>query len=153
MLLIFVVGLAIILVALQTPEASLNLTAPAGTEINQVYFFQPTTLSISISALQGNATLLVQPVNYNSSSGSPVVNVSVIAQDIVTFSVPSRGYYVVAFSDVNGSIPAVSYVVDESGIPPDLLTAGIVLMGIAGILYLILLTSTLRIRMTAKIRK
>jgi hypothetical protein len=137
LLLTFILGLTVLLVALQTPTSSFDQSLPAGSQARQIYFFQPMMVSISISQLQGNATLLVQPVNYDSSLGEPIVNVSVIAQDIITFSIHNRGYYVVSFSYDNGSNPAVSYVVDESGIPSDLWISGIVLMVLAGALYLI----------------
>jgi hypothetical protein len=116
LLLTFIVGLTLLLVALQTPSSSLEQSLPAGSQAPQIFFFQPMMVSISISQLQGNAELLVAPVNYDSSLGSPIVNVSVIAQDVITFSVHNRGYYEISFLYNNGSNPAVSYVVDELGI-------------------------------------
>lgn len=138
-MLILLVGLVVLIAALQMPLASINESIPAGaagSEPNQVYFFQPMTLTISISQLQGNATLVVQPVNYDSALGNPVVNVSVVEQDIVIFTIHDRGYYEVTFTIPNGSVPAVSYVIDESGVPSDLLVSGITLVGAAGLLYL-----------------
>ena len=148
-MLILVVGLAVLIAALQMPLASINESIPAGaagSEPNQVYFFQPMTLTISISQLQGNATLLVQPVNYDSTLGNPVVNVSVVEQDIIIFTIHNRGYYEVTLTLPNGSVPAVTYVIDESGVPSDLFVSGIILVGTAGLLYLAIVLISRRAR-------
>lgn len=137
LLLTFIIGVVLLLVAIQTSSASLDETISTGTQAGQIYFFQPMRVSISISQLQGNATLLVQPINYDTSLAKPIANVSVIAQDIVTMLIPNRGYYDVSFVYGNGSSPAVSYVIDESGMPTDLLDAGIILIVMSGVLFLI----------------
>lgn len=123
------------LVAFQSPSTSLYQTNAPGSAASETYFFSPTTVSISISQLQDSATLLVQPINYDATSGNPIVNVSVVAQDIVTFPIPYRGYYLVSFVYGNGSSPAVSYVLDESGLPYDILISGVALMAVAGTIY------------------
>lgn len=148
LLLTFIIGVVVLLVAIQTPSASLDETIPTGAQASQMYFFQPMTVSISISQLQGNATLLIQPINYDTSLAKPIANVSVIAQDIVTMSIPNRGYYDVSFVYGNGSSPAVSYVIDESGVPPDVFDAGIILIVMSGVLLLIY--NMMRLKMPAQ---
>jgi hypothetical protein len=139
-ILVFVIGLVVLISALLTPSVSINgnfVSGPAGSEPNQIYFLQPgMDVSISISNLQGSATLLVQQMNGDASFHAPIVNVSVVAQDIVTFSISNRGYYDVSVLYTNGTIPSLSYVLDESGTPSDTLIIGIALIGIAAALYL-----------------
>lgn len=155
-ILVLVLGLVILIVASQTPSVSQNENSfggPAGSLPNQVYFFEPMNVAIAISQLQSSATLLVQPINYDNSSalGVPVVNASVVALDIVTFSIAARGYYVVSFLYGNGSIAAVSYLIRESGIPSDMTTLGFALSGIGAIMcLLIVLNSRKIIRLSRK---
>lgn len=152
LLLALVIGIVLLLVAIQTPSGSTEETIPSGSQASQIYFLQPITVSISISQLQGKATLLVQLMNYDSAPGSPIANVSVVAQDIVTFRVSSRGYYDVSFYYRNGSSPAVSYVIDESGVPPDLLVTGMILIALAGTLYVAAIFKTKGISRLVKTR-
>jgi hypothetical protein len=146
-IIILVLGIVILIVGFQTPSISTSANSISGltaSDASQTYFFQPMNVAISISSLQGSAILLVQPLNENTSPGAPVVNVSVVALDIVTFSIPTRGYYSVVFAYSNGTSVAASYVLTESGVPPDTITAGTVLTTVGAVLCVIFFIASQR---------
>jgi hypothetical protein len=147
-ILIFVTGIAILVAGFQIPLTSTSANSISGlsaSSASQTYFFQPVNIAISISQLQGSAILLVQPVSYDASFGVPIVNVSVVSLDIVTFSISQRGYYALTFLYSNGTSAAASYVINESGVPQDMVNFGVILTGMGGILSLVILLSSKKI--------
>ena len=111
-----------------TPEAPPNITP-------SIYLLIPTTVSISVSSLNGSAYLIVAQLSGNLTSLPPIVNVSVIQKDIVTFTIPARGYYEVEFLTTAGTAPAVTFALTEAGGPPDqtLFGATVFVAGLAGV--------------------
>lgn len=128
---VLIVGLALIVAAELTPGATIVNQTTIGSEIPGTFFLAPSPVSISISSLNGSAMLVVSPLGYNVSELSPIVNISVVSKDIVTFQVPARGYYDVGFESVSGSSGSVSYSVSEGGVPQDLVYGG-ALIAVAG---------------------
>ena len=100
-----------------------------------IYLLIPTTVSVSVASLNGSASLIVSQLNANLTSLPPLVNVSVVQKDIVTFTIPARGYYEVEFLTRAGTAPAVTYSLTEGGTPPDqtLFGAAVFVVGLAGV--------------------
>jgi hypothetical protein len=127
-----VLGLALVASALHTPSANTQITqtypVPGGFP-PPTFFFAPETISVTISSLNvTQAQLVILPLQGNlNPSPEALVNVTVVAKDIVTFDVPTRGYYEIDFVQNSGASLNVSFIVDEGGIPKDLLYSGIVI--------------------------
>ncbi|MDG6919378.1 MAG: hypothetical protein JRN56_03290 [Nitrososphaerota archaeon] len=129
-----VIGLGLVIGAQLTPGENLGSNRPAGSLQPDIYFLIPTTASVSISVLNGTATLIVAQLA-GDLSNSTVVSVPVVEKDIVTFSVPARGYYAVDFLGANGHPAAVTYTMSEGGRPLDVTLAGsaVLAIGLIGI--------------------
>ncbi len=144
-LLVLVTGLGIIAAALHTPaqsatQPSTALTPAAYTSFPEdyAYFLHPGEASISVSKLNASARLVVLPLNGELETGNPIVNVSVTEKDIVVFTVPFRGFYMVEFIPADNQTLLVSYVVYQRGPPLDMLYAGsgLLVVGSALTMYL-----------------
>ena len=109
MLALSVIGLGLIIGAQLTPGETSTSNRPQGVTQPDIYFLIPTTASISISKINGTASLIVSQINGDLLNASPIVNVSVVQKDIVTFGVPDRGYYMVQFLESDGAPAAVTY--------------------------------------------
>ena len=107
-----------------------------------VFLLIPATVSISISSLNGSAYLIVAPLTGNVTSMTPLVNVSVVQKDIVTFTIPTRAYYDVGLLTSNGSVPAYYATLTEGGMPPDqtLYGATLLIFGFVGVALVFVLT-------------
>ena len=140
MLALSVIGLGLIIGAQLTPGETSTSNRPQGVTQPDIYFLIPTTASISISKINGTASLIVSQINGDLSNVPPIVNVSVVQKEIVTFGVPDRGYYSVQFLASNGTPAAVTYSLNIGGQPPDVTLAGVVVLvvGLLGISSFIL---------------
>jgi ABC-type transport system involved in multi-copper enzyme maturation permease subunit len=136
-LVLALIGLGLVIGAQITPGGTTFVIRPAGSLVPDINFLLPTTISISVASLNGSALLIVAQITGNLTSSPPIVNASVIQKDIVTFSIPTRGYYEVAFLASDGTPVAVTYTLTEKGQPPDQTFAGSVLL-IAGAIALAL---------------
>ncbi|MDG7008632.1 MAG: hypothetical protein JRN06_10405 [Nitrososphaerota archaeon] len=118
-----VIGLGLLIGAQLTPGESFGSNRTPGDTQPDIYFLIPTTASISVSTLNGTATLVVARLA-GDLSNTTIVNVPVVQKDIITFSVPARGYYTVDFLGVDGYPVAVIYTMSEGGQPFDAIFAG-----------------------------
>src|SRR5579863_3868186 len=96
MVVLAVIGLGLLIGAQLTPGETFSSSRPAGSLQPDIYFLVPTIASVSISSLNGTATLVIAQLE-GDLSNSTVVNASVVQKDILTFSVPARGYYAIDF--------------------------------------------------------
>ena len=130
-----VIGLGLIIGAQITPGETSISSRPQGVTQPDIYFLIPTTASISISTLNGTASLTVSQINGDLTNAPPIVNVSVVQKDIVTFGVPTRGYYSVEFLESNGTPAAVTYSLTIGGQPFDATLTGIIVLvvGLVGV--------------------
>lgn len=135
MLALAVIGLGLMIGAQITPGETSSMVRPAGVLQPDIYFLIPTNASISVSALNGTASLVVSQIAGNLADAPPIVIVSVVQKDIIIFGVPARGYYSVEFLDSNGTPAAVTYSLTAGGQPPDATIAGaiVLVVGLAGI--------------------
>ena len=135
MLALVMIGLGLVIAAQITPGETSATTRPAGVLQPDVYFLIPTTASISISTLNGTASLIVSQIDENLADVTPIVNASVVQKDIVTFGVPARGYYSVEFLDSSGTPAAVAYSLTIGGQPPDTTIGGsiVLVVGLVGV--------------------
>ncbi|MDG6954868.1 MAG: hypothetical protein JRN33_07825 [Nitrososphaerota archaeon] len=150
MLALAVIGLGLVIGAQITPGETSSTTRPAGVLQPDIYFLIPTSASISVSALNGTASLVVSQIAGDLANAPPIVNVSVVQKDIVTFGVPARGYYSVEFLDRNGTPAAVTYSLTVGGKPPDATVAGAIALAV-GLVGVALMTATSRRRRIAQI--
>jgi hypothetical protein len=137
LLAVALIGLGLIIAAQVTPGGTVSQTRPAESPVAytpDIYFLIPATLSISVSTLNGTAYLTVTQLPADLSNVTPVINVSVVQKDIVTFDVPTRGYYSVEFLGGNGVPVAVTYTLSERGQPSDVtyVGTGILIVGMLG---------------------
>jgi hypothetical protein len=133
-----IVGLGLLIGSQITAGGTEGVTSPSEAPPNispSIYLLIPTTVSVSVASLNGSALLIVAQMTGNLTSLPPIVNVSVIQKDIVTFSIPTRGYYEVEFLTNAGTAPAVTYSLTEGGAPPDQTLFGTVVFiaGLAGV--------------------
>lgn len=140
-----IVGMGLLIGSQLTGGATASTTSSAAAPPNispSIYLFIPTTASISVASLNGSAHLIVSQLNANLTSLPPIVNVSVVQKDIVTFPIPTRGYYEVEFLTSAGTAPAVTYSLTEGGMPPDqaLFGAAVFVVGLAGVALLSVFT-------------
>ncbi|HYA56341.1 MAG TPA: hypothetical protein VED22_06030 [Nitrososphaerales archaeon] len=135
LLVLFVIGLGLVIGAQITPGATSTSSRPPNVSQPDIYFLIPTTASIGISTLNGTASLIVSQINGDLTSAPPIVNVSVVQKDIVTFVVPTRGYYSVEFLERNGIPAAVTYSLTIGGQPFDATLAGaiVLVVGLVGV--------------------
>jgi len=127
------IGLGLLIGAQLTPGETVGSNRTVGSPQPDIYFLIPTTVSISISTLNGTANLVVAQLA-GDLSNSTIVSVPVVQKDIVTFSVPARGYYAVDFLGAGGSPVAVIYTLSEGGQPFDVTLAGlaVLVLGLIG---------------------
>ena len=151
MLALAVIGLGLVIGAQITPGGTSTTTRPAGAQQPDIYFLVPTTASISVSALKGTASLVVSQIDGNLANAPPIVNVSVVQKDVITFGVPARGYYSVEFLGSNGTPAAVTYLLTIGGKPSDATLAGAIVLAV-GLLGVAILAATDRRAPSAGIR-
>ena len=136
-----IVGLGLLIGSQLTGGGAASTTSPAEAPPNispSIYLLIPTTASISVASLNGSASLVISQLDANLTSLLPIVNVSVVQKDIVTFTIPTRGYYEVEFLTRAGTAPAVTYSLTEGGTPSDqaLFGAAVFVVGLAGVALL-----------------
>lgn len=136
-----VIGLGLIIGAQITPGETTMASRPQGVTQPDIYFLIPTTASISISTLNGTASLIVSQIEGDLTDAPPIVNISIVQKDIVDFSVPTRAYYSVEFLGSNGTPVAITYSLTVRGNPLDAKFAGAILLA-AGFVGVALLAAT-----------
>jgi hypothetical protein len=128
-----IVGMGLLIGSQLTGGGTAGTSSPAKAPPNispSIYLLIPTTVSISVASLNGSAHLIVSQLNANLTSLPPIVNVSVVQKDIVTFSISARGYYEIEFLTSAGTAPAVTYSLTEGGMPPDQASFGAAVFGV-----------------------
>lgn len=136
-----IVGFGLLIGSQLTGGGTAGTTSPAEAPPNispSIYLLVPTTASVSVASLNGSSFLIVSQLNANLTSLPPIVNVSVVQKDIVTFAIPTRGYYEIGFLTRAGTAPAVTYSLTEGGTPPDqaLFGAAVFVVGLTGVALL-----------------
>jgi hypothetical protein len=137
-----IVGMGLLIGSQITAGGVTEVTSPAEASpsiLQNTYLLIPTTDSVSVASLNGSAYLIVAQMTGNQSNLSPIVNTSVIQKDIVTFTIPMRGYYEVEFVTSSGITPAVTFSLTETGRPPDQTSFGATVF-IAGLIGAALVT-------------
>lgn len=118
--------------------ASSLLTPYTGTfgyfSMNQptLYFLLPVSTTMTMTSFNGSAQLVISPVGPGLSSLSPIVNITVVPKETVTFNVPVRGFYQIALDRPPGATQSAAISLIQTGVPVDLFIAGVALIALGG---------------------
>ncbi len=103
--------------------ASSLLTPYTGTfgyfSMNQptLYFLLPVSTTMTMTSFNGSAQLVISPVGPGLSSLSPIVNITVVPKETVTFNVPVRGFYQIALDRPPGATQSAAISLIQTGVP------------------------------------
>jgi len=128
--LVVVIGLALMTSSLLIPFRNEEGYLPVNTP--QLDFFLPASTSLTLASFNGSAKLVISPVDSSLNPGVPIVNITVHPKESVSFDVPARGFYQIVLVGPPGSTQNISYLLFQSGIPLDILSAGIFLVIVGG---------------------
>jgi hypothetical protein len=120
------VGLALLVSALVSPRQSLATDVIPGTP--EWYFFLPVGITVTVGSFNGTAVLQISQLDPNLNVVNSIVNITVYPKESVEFSAPSRGFYQIELTQGPQLSKGIPVVIDETGVPLDLLTSGIALV-------------------------